>query len=150
MPNMSDVDEADRVSRQQARMLPFLVVIFLSQQASYFMDPVGDGGRTVDHVKVGAWLILSLGLLIALSRHGFWLERRRVRALLDDEVTRANRAAAAQLGFFATMLTAIAMYFAVEFEPMSARDAIHLLVTIGIAAALLRFGYLERRAHTGE
>jgi hypothetical protein len=147
MRNMTDVEEADRLSRRRARMLPFLVLIFLSQQASYFLDPVGDGGRTVDHVKIGAWLILSIGLLFALTAHGFWLERRGVRALMDDEVTRANRAAAAQLGFFATMLTAIAMYFVVQFEPVSARETIHLLVTVGIAAALLRFAFLERRAH---
>jgi hypothetical protein len=146
MTEMSDVEEADRLSRRHARMLPFLVVIFLTQQASYFIDP-GDGSRTVDHVKIGAWLVLSIGLLLTLTRHGFWLERRGVRALLDDEVTRANRAAAAQLGFFATMLTAIAMYFAVQFEPVSARETIHLLVTVGIVAALLRFAFLERRAH---
>jgi hypothetical protein len=28
---------------------------------------------------------------------------------------------------------------------MSGREAIHVLTTIGIATALLRFGYLERR-----
>jgi hypothetical protein len=39
------------------------------------------------------------------------------------------------------------MYFVVQFEPVSARETIHLLVTVGIAAALLRFAFLERRAH---
>jgi hypothetical protein len=33
------------------------------------------------------------------------------------------------------------------FEPVSAREAIHVVMTVGIATALLRFGWLERRAH---
>ncbi len=32
------------------------------------------------------------------------------------------------------------------FEPVSGRDAVHIIVTAGIAVALIRFGMLERRA----
>jgi hypothetical protein len=32
------------------------------------------------------------------------------------------------------------------FEPVSGRDAVHVIVTAAIAAALVRFGMLERRA----
>jgi hypothetical protein len=31
---------------------------------------------------------------------------------------------------------------------MQSRVAIHVIVTLGIAAALIRFGMLERRAHS--
>jgi hypothetical protein len=44
------------------------------------------------------------------------------------------------------MAGAILLYVVDLFEPMTGRDAIHLLLTVGIAAALLRFGMLERRA----
>ena len=33
------------------------------------------------------------------------------------------------------------------FDPVTAREAIHVIVTLGLGAALIRFGMLERRAH---
>jgi hypothetical protein len=47
------------------------------------------------------------------------------------------------------MLAAIACYFLAEFEPLSAQDGAHLVLTLGIGAALVRFAVLERRAHRG-
>lgn len=149
---MSDVETADRLGRRRARMLPVLAIIFLTQQAAYVSDRFDGAGaavRTVDHVKIAAWLVLSAVLLLWLVTSGFWFKSRPVRALLEDDVTRANRAAAMKLGFITTMLGAFALFFVDQFEPVSARDAIHLIVTIGIATALLRFGLLERRAHRG-
>ena len=153
MSERSDVEVADQLSRRRAKMLPLLAIIFLTQQAAYISDRYEGASaavRTVDHVKIGAWLILSVVLLLALTTGGFWFKSRSVRALLDDEVTQANRAAALKLGFVATMISAFAVYALLAFEPMSARDAIHLIVTIGIATALIRFGILEKRAHLGD
>lgn len=142
----SDIETADRLSRRRARMLPMLAVIFLAQQASYFSEP-DIGMRVVDHVKIAAWLVLTIVLLLVLSTGGFWFKSREVRALMDDEITRANRADAFRFAFLMTMTGAIALYFVSLFDPMSGREAIHLLTTIGIASALIRFGMLERRAH---
>ena len=140
----SDIEAADRLSRRRTRMLPALAVLFLTQQAAYFSEP--DAAlRLVDHVKIGAWLILSIVLLLALVTGGFWLKPKRVRALMDDDATRANRASALGLGFVVTMASAILLYALNLLEPISGREAIHLLTTIGIVTALLRFFYLERR-----
>ena len=98
-----------------------------------------------DHVKIGAWLILSIALLLALVTGGFWLKPKRVRALMDDDATRANRASALGLGFVVTMVSAILLYALNLIEPISGREAIHLLTTIGIVTALLRFSNIERR-----
>lgn len=146
MTSTSDIDAAHRLTRRRARMLPVLAILFITQQASYFTSLVEDGGRTVDHVKIAAWLVLSVMLLLALATGGFWFHSREVRALMNDEVTRANRAEAFRIGFLATMAASILLYFLTLFERVSGRDAIHLLMTVGIAAALLRFGLLERRA----
>ena len=144
MPSQADIEAADRLSRRRARVLPVLAVIFVAQQISYFAEP-DTAMRAVDNVKIGAWLLLSVVLLLALATGGFWLKPRRVRALMDDDVTRANRAEAFRIGFLVTMTAAILLYFLSLFEPLSGREAIHALTTIGIATALLRFGYLERR-----
>jgi hypothetical protein len=146
MTTASDIETADRLTRRRARALPVLAIIFISQQASYFAGQIEDGTHAVDHVKVGAWMILSIVMLLALATGGFWFKPARVRALMDDEVTRANRAEAFRIGFLAAMMAGIALYFLTMFEPVSGREAIHVVMTIGIAAALLRFGYLERRA----
>lgn len=147
MNTPSNVEIADRLSRRRARMLPMFAVIFLTQQASYFSGRVEDGTRMVDHVKIAAWLALSIVLLLVLTTGGFWRRSKEVRALLDDDITRANRMDALRIGFLATMAAGIALYFVTLFEAIGARDTIHIMMSFGIAAALLRFGYLERRAH---
>jgi preprotein translocase subunit SecY len=149
MVRIDDIESADRLSRRRARMLPVLAIVFIVQQASYFSARIEDGARAVDQVKISAWLVLSVVLLLALTTGGFWFRPAPVRDLLNDEVTRANRVEGLRVGFIATMAAGIAMYFLTLFEPVTGRDAIHLLMTVGIAAALLRFGQLERRAHRG-
>ena len=145
MSETSTVDRAERLGRRRARMLPFLAVIYISQQATFFSTP--DSGRTVDHVKVSAWLVLSLILLLALATGGSWLQSKEVRALMNDEVTRANRSKAMTLGFLFAMAGGMALYFLYQFEQFTAREAIHIILSLGLGAALVRFGMLERRAH---
>lgn len=147
MTRESDIDAADRLSRRRARMLPMLAIVFIAQQASFFAGRLGEGTRDVDRAAIGAWLLLSAGLLVALTTRGFWFRRSEVRALIEDEVTRANRARALSTGFIAAMLAAIALYLITFFEPVSAREAIHVVMTVGLAAALLSFGAAERRSH---
>ena len=143
-PTSAEIETADRLSRRRARMLPALAAIFVIQQAAYFAEP-DVATRLVDVVKIGAWLLLSIVLLLALATGGFWLKPKRVRALMDDDATRSNRASALGLGFIVTMTGAILLYALNLIEPMSGREAIHLLTTIGLVTALLRFFYLERR-----
>lgn len=148
MARTEDIESADRLSRRRARMMPMLALIFIVQQASYFSGRIEDGTRAVDQVKIAAWLVMSVVLLLALMTGGAWLRPKHVRELLNDEVTRANRLDGLRVGFIATMAAGIVMYFIAGVEPVSGRDAIHLLMTVGIAAALIRFGLLERRAHS--
>ena len=44
------------------------------------------------------------------------------------------------------MGTALGLYVVNLFEPVSGRDAVHIIVTVAVASALLNFGMLERRA----
>jgi hypothetical protein len=136
---------AERLSRKRARMLPVLAVLFLAQQATYFTG-TGHGDRTVDHVHIAAWLVMSVVLLLALATGGGWIYSKEVRALANDESTRVHRGDAFGLAFLASMAAGVALYIVSLYEPLDGRDAIHAVMTIGIATALVRFGYLERRA----
>lgn len=140
-------ERAEYLSKRRARMLPALAVIFLSQQAAFFSTLGTSEQTSVYTVKVSAWLVLSIVILAALATKGFWLESREVRELIDDENTRANRNDAMRWGFLWSMAAAIAVYALTLFQvEMSARDAVHIVMTIGIPAALIRWGILERRA----
>ena len=139
---------AERMSKKRARMLPLLAVIYLAQQVSYFS--AADHGRTVDHFKIGAWAVMSAVLLAALVTGGFWLRARELRDIVNDETSSAHRADALGTGFVVAMITGIALYIIGTATPVSDREAIHAIVSLGIASALVRFGWLERRAMRGE
>ena len=146
----SDHEEADRLSRRRARQLPALAAILITQQATFVsVDQDAPLVRTVDWMKTGGWLALTLVLLAALWTGGYWFRRREVRALMDDEVTRAHRADALAFGFLLAMLVTAGVYVTTLFEPVETRMALHVVLTAGIVTALLRFGLLERRAHRG-
>ena len=148
MNERSVSERADYLSKRRARMLPVLAIIFLSQQATFFSTVNSPAPHSAYAVKISAWLVLSIVLLAALSTKGFWLQPREVRNLIDDENTRANRNEAMRWGFQFSMAAAIAVYALTLFEvAITARDAVHIVMTIGLAAALIRWGVLEKRAH---
>lgn len=145
MTKLSDQETADRLNDRRPGMLITIVLIFLLQQAAYFSQPPAVT-RGVDYVRIAGWIALATVLLAILMRGGFWFKSAAVRALVEDEVTRANRARAVETGFVATMIAAICLYVFNLFEPVSGRAAIHILLSIGIGFAALHFAALERRA----
>lgn len=145
--SMSVAEQAEYLSKRRARMLPALAVIFLAQQASYFSIPATMAPRPVDTVKISAWLLLSIVLLAALATKGFWGHSREIRNLIDDENTRANRNHAMQSGFLFAMGAGVCVYVMTMFAPVTAREAVHIMMSAGIATALIQWGFLERRAY---
>jgi hypothetical protein len=146
MGQRSISQRADDLSRRRARILPVLAILYIAQQASYITMRWGAAHPSVNPAKISAWLVLSAVLVAALATNGFWLQRREVRSMLDDEVTRSNRNDAMRLGFIFGMLTCIAVYFVTMRETVDGRDAVHIVMSVGLGAALIRWGWLERRA----
>ena len=142
---MSDVEEAERLSRRRVPMLIAMTTLLAVQQGAFFAQTAAE--RTVDHVRVGAWVLLVVALLAALLTGGFWLKSRAIRALMDDEVTLANRASAVRLAFAASMGVAVVLFVLAPMFAVTAREAIHLIVSTGIVVGIFRFGQLERRVH---
>ena len=144
---MSVAAKAEYLSKRRARMLPALAVIFLSQQATFFSQMSGGEHVSAEKAKISAWLVLSVVMLFALATKGFWLEPKEVRDLVDDENTRANRNEAMRWGFLFAMGAAIGIYILTMFDTVTGREATHIIMSFGIAAAILRWAVLERRAH---
>jgi hypothetical protein len=145
MSERSVSERAEFLSTRRARMIPALTVIYFSQQTIYFTAAGGHGSAQT--AKISAWLVLSALMLAGLATKGFWFQPREVRELIDDENTRANRRDAMCTGFILAMLGAIGVYVITMFEPLNGREAAHIIMSSGIGAALIRWGYLERRAH---
>jgi hypothetical protein len=139
-------EQAERLSARRARLLPVLAVIYLGQQYSYFSSL--DSGRTVDHIRIGAWAVMSTVLLVALITGGSWFRKAELRAMINDESSRAHRSDALAWGFVVAMMTGIVLYI-LGSTAVGDRQAIHLIVSLGIVTALVRFGMLERRAMRG-
>jgi hypothetical protein len=146
MPQASDIERADQLSRRRSRMLPVLAIFFLAGQAIYFSGP-DVPTRDVDQFKVSAWLVWAVVLLALLGTGGGLFRGRAVRALMEDESTAANRLRAYSVGFWSASGTAVGLYVVSMFERVSGREAIHIILTAAVAGALLMFGMLERRAH---
>lgn len=145
MNDISDVEAADRIGRRRSRLFLVQAVLFLAWQANFFIGFVAEPMRTVDTVKVSAWFVWVLALLLLLATGGGFLRRPGLRALLNDEFTRANRTRACVAGFWAAMASGILIYFIDLFEPVDAREAMHLLFSFAIAAAFITFAIRERR-----
>src|SRR5690348_14822094 len=125
----ANAELAERLNRRRARMLPILALFVLIQQAAYFTS--ADGQRPVDMVRNTGWMMLVAVILAGLLTGGFWLRSREVRALMNDEVTRANRDNAVTWGFAAAILAGIGLYAIEAFAPdgTTAREAIHVIVS---------------------
>ncbi|UAL12192.1 hypothetical protein [Caulobacter segnis] len=141
------VGKAERLAKRRARMFAVLAVAFLGLQTVYISSGALHENTALAHFKIGAWALNALGLLIALATGGVFLTGRDVRHLMNDETTLAHRRIAIAWGFWAMMATGFGLYFLSQFEAVTTREALHMVITFGTAAPLLVFSYLERRAY---
>jgi hypothetical protein len=140
------VEKAERLGRRRARIFAVQAIIFISWQGLFFSRAPVEPMRAVDTVKISAWFVWVLVLLLMLATGGNLLRGRAVRALLNDELTRRNRGQAYIAGFWAAAISAIGLYLIDLFDVVTAREAIHAILSCAIAAALITFAARERRA----
>lgn len=138
---LSTIEHADSLSRRNARMMPFLAGLLLAQQTVFWKW----NWEAVSVTQMAIWTVSVAVLLWALVNGGFFLFRD-VRALANDQVTQANRAAAIRRGFIAAMLTGIIVFVISPYQPITAQRAAHLIISVGLASTLMSFGLLERKS----
>lgn len=144
MPTTDDIALAERLTRRRARVVTVFALFFLfSMITSLDTDVPVSRPETF---KLAAWLVWAAALLFLLMTGGGLFRTRAVRQLLNDESTNENRRSALVTGFWASVLSAFALYGISLFEPITAREAIRLMLSAAVAASLLKFGSLERRS----
>lgn len=144
MEQENATEVAERLTRRRARIMPAFGLFFIVWQANFLSAPEAPA-RLVDHIKISAWFVWALVLLLLLVTGGGFFRGREVRALMNDELTRENRRTGYTYGFWAAVGSAIGLYAVALFEPVSGREAVHIVLTAAIATALMMFGALERR-----
>jgi len=145
MRDASDIEKAERLGRSRSRVFFMMAAIFLVQQSVYFSSP---SARDNSQFRIGAWLILSVLMLMLIGTGGYLLKGWRVLDLLNDEASRHNRLRSQAVGFWSAMIAALAVYVAALFYSIDLKLALHIIVTAGIGMALVSFAALERRAHS--
>ena len=141
------VEIADRNSRARAYVMAAAGIAFLLIHV-VFRSYVGMGPETAEHLtRRVVWVVNVVILLLGLLTGGGLLNNRQIRALVNDEVSQTNYRTSAILGFWVAMVTALALYVFPSLERFTGPDAIYTVVTFSVAGAVLKFAYLEFRAH---
>jgi hypothetical protein len=141
-----DVAEAERLGRFRTWILAAEALLFLGMQALFYTSPADERARLLNEPRSLAWLVWVALLLALLSTGGGYRSGKRVRALLDDELVRSHRAKAYAMGFRAAMASAIGLAIFQMFAPLSGREAVHIIVSAALAAALFSFAWLDWQA----
>jgi hypothetical protein len=149
MESRTPVDIADEKSRGRAVGVAIVAVLFLGIQ--FITRPVFvSGPNSAPTMKIDMWAVNAIILLMLLATGGGLLNRGKIRALINDDVARANYRTAVIAGFWVAMTGAMALYVVPRFAGFSGREAIYLIVTATLGVALLTFAWLEHRAHGDE
>lgn len=149
MTSKSSVEIADRYSRKRAILVAVAALAFLAIQLVGRPVFVGDAAAS-PRVSLQYWAINVIALLLTLATGGGLLNRRQIRALVNDDVARQHYSTAIKAGYWVAMTIAMALYILPVSQGFTVREAVYLIVTPVTLVALLTFSYLEFRAHGAE
>jgi hypothetical membrane protein len=142
------VEFADRISRRRALGTALATIVFLAIQV--VVRPVfRTDGYAASDLGAHMWALNAALLLLLLLPAGGFVWGRRVRTLVNDEVSRNNSRTAMAAGFWVAMVIALGLYALPASRGFNAREAIYLIATPTTGVALLAFAWLESRAHRG-
>jgi protein-S-isoprenylcysteine O-methyltransferase Ste14 len=137
-----DINLAEKLTLRRAKGAILLGMLFLfSMFGSLGVDVPASRPETI---KLASWVVWAAALLFLLATGGGLLRSKSVRSLMNDDSTVENRQRAMVTGFWATVLSAFALYGLSLFEPISGREAIRLLLSAAVGASIIKFGLLER------
>jgi hypothetical protein len=145
MQSKSPVEIADQFSRKRVTLVAVVTLVFLGTQL--IAGPFWGATRGTPYISEIGWAVNAVALLLMLAIGSGLLRNRRIRSLVDDEVSRHNRVMGIVAGYWVAMAIAIGLYVTADLRPFTTREALYLVVTPSVGVALLTFCYLEWRAH---
>src|SRR3982751_6599503 len=123
--NITEV--ADRISRKRALGTALAAGAFLIIQA--IVHPVFRAEYGASGPRAYMWAINAAALLLFLLPLGGVVWGRRVRALVNDDISRDHARTGEAAGFWTAMIIALAVYMLPVGQSLTAREATYLVVT---------------------
>lgn len=139
---MNSSDQKTSRRRRGVLVGAAMLLIIIAGALTVITATPPDGWRLVDIARISALVLLTLVLSIR-STTAFSLIGRN--SALDDELTRANRASAARVGYWAMILAGLVCLVASFFEPFTPTASTVIVLVVGAVSAALRFVVLEGR-----
>jgi hypothetical protein len=139
--NANDIEKAERMSRGRAAIMALAAIVLLINVALQYGNPA----YTSADPRGASWILLIVLWTFILWNGGGVRLKGNMRALLNDELSLQNRSRALSAGFYVAVLGAIGLYALEWWIPVSAGDALKLVSASALAAALLRYAWLEWR-----
>ena len=148
-PGQQAARSAERIQRRRIGLMTAVAALFVIWQAIFLLSPhpdIGRGGLAGNWDETLMNLVFSGVLLALIGTGGALRKSKAIRALLDDESTLAHRQSALAVGYWAAMVATVGVYAYALVAPVRLVDALHIVLSLGVAAPLARFVQLERRA----
>jgi hypothetical protein len=139
--NANDIEKAERLSRGRAAIMALAAIILLINLLLQYGNPA----YTSADPRGASWILLIVLWTFILWNGGGVRLKGNMRALLNDELSLQNRSRALSAGFYVAVLGAIGLYAIEWWMTVSAGDALKLVSAGALAAALLRYAWLEWR-----
>lgn len=130
----STADRAERLAGRRS-IAAIVVGTILCATQGQRMDDGGAG-------PVGWAITGAITILFLLWASGLF-RGRALRGILNDESSDASRRRALMIGFWNMLATAIVCYALTYLKDYGPRDAIQIIMTVGMSSALIGFGVSE-------
>jgi hypothetical protein len=135
------IERAERASRGRAAIMVLAALVFMINAVIDFGHPA----YSAPGWRGAVWPIIVLFWLLIVATGGGLKANRKLRELMNDELSLHNRSRAIAAGFYATNIAAVGVYYASWWAPMTPGDALRLVTGIGVSVALLVYAWLEWR-----
>jgi hypothetical protein len=139
--NANDIEKAERLSRGRAAIMALAAMVLVINLVLQYGNPAYVSADP----RGASWILLIVLWVFILWNGGGLRLKGNMRVLLNDELSLQNRSRALSAGFYVAVLGAIALYTIEWWRPVSAGDALKLVSGGALAAALLRYAWLEWR-----
>ncbi|MDR6790843.1 high-affinity Fe2+/Pb2+ permease [Sphingomonas sp. BE138] len=128
-------ERAERLSKHRA-LAAIIMGTALAATQTQRMDASGAGPIT--------WIVTGLIVAIFLIWASGIFRNTALRGILNDEGSDVSRRRSLMIGFWNMLATAVVCYVLTYVKDYGPRDAIQIIMSVGICSALISFGVAER------
>lgn len=147
-PQPPSAELIDRLQRRRTFGVLLQALFFMNWQllSLPMLMPWTWSDRTFDVIRAATYVLWPALMLAFIATGGGFIWSREVRAVLNDETTRAHRRRAFECGFWGAMAGAMAGYGLSLAGAASPLIVVHLVLSAGLAVTIITFAALELRA----